>query len=81
MIGAEGTLGIITAAVLKLSPKPEAEATAMLATPSLDEALHVLNRLQSAQMDPSRHLNICQVIISMRFVHVSPRKMHHLEAR
>ena len=48
MIGAEGTLGIITAAVLKLSPKPEAEATAMIATPSLDEALHVLNRLQSA---------------------------------
>ena len=47
MIGAEGTLGIITAAVLKLSPKPEAEATAMLAIPSLDEALHVLNRLQS----------------------------------
>ena len=48
MFGAEGTLGIITAAVLKLSPKPEAEATAMLAIPSLDEALHVLNRLQSA---------------------------------
>ncbi len=48
MIGAEGMLGIITAAVLKLSPKLEAEATAMLATPSLDKALHVLNRLQSA---------------------------------
>ena len=48
MIGAEGTLGIITAAVLKLSQKPKAEATAMLATSSLDEALHVLNRLQSA---------------------------------
>ena len=48
MIGAEGTLGIITAAILKLSPKPKAEATAMLATRSLDEALHVLNRLQSA---------------------------------
>lgn len=48
MIGAEGTLGIITAAVVKLSPKPKAEATAMIAAESLDEALRILNRLQSA---------------------------------
>lgn len=45
-IGAEGTLGIITAAVLKLAPKPRAYATAMVALPSLDEALVLLNRLQ-----------------------------------
>ncbi|MDE3028547.1 MAG: FAD-binding oxidoreductase, partial [Paracoccaceae bacterium] len=47
-IGAEGTLGIITAAVLKLFPKHAAYATAMVATPSLDAALALLNRLQQA---------------------------------
>ena len=46
LIGAEGTLGIITGAVLKLHPKPGAYATAMVAVPTLDDALTLLNRLQ-----------------------------------
>lgn len=46
-IGAEGTLGIITKAVLKLFPKPSSYATAMVAVPSLTDALTLLNRLQN----------------------------------
>ena len=46
VIGAEGTLGIITRAVLKLFPRPKAYATAMVAVNSLDTALSLLNELQ-----------------------------------
>ena len=47
-IGAEGTLGVITAAVMKLVPRPRAYATATLAAHSLPDALTLLNRLQEA---------------------------------
>jgi FAD/FMN-containing dehydrogenase len=47
-IGAEGTLGIITAAVMKLVPAPLAHATATVAARSLADALVLLNRMQEA---------------------------------
>jgi FAD/FMN-containing dehydrogenase len=45
-IGAEGTLGIITAAVMKLVPAPRAFATATVALTGLPAALTLLNRCQ-----------------------------------
>jgi FAD/FMN-containing dehydrogenase len=45
-IGSEGILGVITAAVLKLTPKPRAYATAMVAAARLADTLPILNRLQ-----------------------------------
>jgi FAD/FMN-containing dehydrogenase len=41
-IGSEGTLGIITAATLKLYPKPKAQLTAWAAVPSLAAAVKLL---------------------------------------
>jgi FAD/FMN-containing dehydrogenase len=47
-IGAEGTLGIITAAALRLMPKPRMQRTAFVAVPSIEAAIELLGRLQAA---------------------------------
>jgi FAD/FMN-containing dehydrogenase len=46
MIGSEGTLGIITAATMKLYPLPAATLTAWAALPSLDAAVKLLSMAQ-----------------------------------
>jgi FAD/FMN-containing dehydrogenase len=47
-VGAEGTLGIITAAVMKLFPLPRDRQTALAAVPAPAAAVALLNRLQDA---------------------------------
>jgi FAD/FMN-containing dehydrogenase len=46
-IGAEGTLGVITAAVVKLFPRPRAVETAFIGVPSPAAAVTLLNRAQA----------------------------------
>ena len=46
-LGAEGTLGVITAAVLRLHPKPTASATAWIALASPTQAVELLAALRS----------------------------------
>ncbi len=42
-VGSEGTLGIITAAVMSLQPRPKAERTAFISLASIENALLLLN--------------------------------------
>ena len=51
LIGAEGTLGVITAAALKLYPKPGSVVTAMLTVPSPAAAVSLLRHLQDGLGD------------------------------
>jgi FAD/FMN-containing dehydrogenase len=47
-IGSEGTLGIITAATMKLFPQPKARLTTWAAVPDLAAAVQLLTRAQAA---------------------------------
>ena len=51
LMGSEGTLGVITAAALKLFPRPAATVTAMLAVPSPEVAVSLLGHMREALGD------------------------------
>ncbi|GGF23107.1 D-2-hydroxyacid dehydrogenase [Aliidongia dinghuensis] len=50
-VGAEGTLGIITAATLRLYPKPRATATAFVALPDTDAVMSLFAQARAATGD------------------------------
>jgi D-lactate dehydrogenase (cytochrome) len=50
-LGSEGTLGVITAACLKLFPKPVQYATALIAVPDVATAVELLATVRSASAD------------------------------
>ncbi len=50
-IGAEGTLGIITAAVLKLFPAPRSRATAWVALPEIQAAIDLIGMVRDVAGD------------------------------
>jgi FAD/FMN-containing dehydrogenase len=50
-LGAEGSLGVVTAAVLKLFPLPADSATALVAMPEVEAAPRLLARLREASGD------------------------------
>lgn len=70
-IGAEGTLGVITAATLKLFPKPKAKAVALVATTSVDAAINLLNRMKaSAGANLTAFELMSDMVMQMAFNHV-----------
>jgi FAD/FMN-containing dehydrogenase len=48
LMGSEGTLGIITAATVKLFPQPRSQQTALVACPDLHACLHLLQACRQA---------------------------------
>ncbi len=78
-IGAEGTLGVITAATLKLLAKPKRHETAFVAVPTTEAAVALLSLLKSAA---GSHLVACELLpsIGIQFTTTQMGTRHPLAA-
>jgi FAD/FMN-containing dehydrogenase len=70
-VGSEGTLGIITAAVLKLFPRPREIAVALCAVASPEAALDLFNRLQqqdAAAIQAYEYMSHAGIDLVLRYI-------------
>ena len=71
-VGAEGTLGIITAATLRLFPKPHATATAFVALPDVDAVMRLFGQARAATGDQLTAFELIPRIgLDMAITHVN----------
>ncbi len=75
MIGAEGTLGIVTAAALRLEPRAPVHATALLALPDLDAVPPVLT---AALRPDSGHLHAIELMTAEHLAFMQTAHGHDL---
>ena len=73
LIGSEGTLGLITAATLKLFPLPRAQVTALAALPTLEAAVGLLNRARAASGAGLTAFEVMSAVCLQRAVRELPR--------
>lgn len=70
-IGAEGTLGVVTAASLKLFPRPREMVTAWVAVPDLPAAVRLLRRIQDEVGDNVTTFELmADVAVGLALAHV-----------
>jgi FAD/FMN-containing dehydrogenase len=70
-VGSEGTLGVITAAVLKLFARPRETVTALVAVPSAQAAVELLGRTRSGTGEAVTSFELMPRIgLEMAFAHV-----------
>ena len=73
LIGSEGTLGLITAATLKLFPLPRAQVTALAALPTLEAAVGLLNRARATAGAGLTAFEVMSAVCLQRAVRELPR--------